>query len=67
MPKGVMSVRTEEEAGEQEDSKENKVVQKLEDQEIEAVEEPVPQKIEFYKDQRNWVHSEQCKCLGGNN
>ena len=48
---------------ENEESKEEPISQKLEDQEVEPVEEIVPQKIGFYKEKTNWLHSQQSKKL----
>ena len=56
-----MSVRREEDIPEDEveESKENPISQKLDDQEIEPIEEVVPHKIGFYKQKNNWLHSQQ--------
>lgn len=61
IPKGVLNVRSDEDPEGEEDSKEGEPRQKLEDQEVDVVEEVQPQSIDFYKKKENWVHLEQCK------
>lgn len=60
IPRGILTVRTENDSAETDESKDDKVTQKLEDQEVDPVEEIAPQKIPYYKKSLNWVHSEQC-------
>ena len=63
IPKGLMNVKTEDDTPENdsEESKEHQILQKLDDQEIEPIEEVVIQNIQFYKEKVNWLHSEQSK------
>lgn len=62
IPSGKFKVKTEEEETE-EDSKDKVTNQKLEDQEVELIEEPKKKPIDFYKNLENWTHLEQSKAI----
>ena len=54
-----MKVKQEEEEIEGENGESIPVPQKLEDQEIEEIEEKKTRKFEFFKESENWLHKHQ--------